>query len=212
MDAGGTKCSASSTVSILDQFFPCAMTFEFAAPRTTNSLIRDKQPDFFLTSIPSQHHQLKNYISTRDVDHIYYAANYGVYSLYLPTHKRRLVKSLKWKPCCLDAAYDWICVGGQIKGQCAFIEIKRNENGAPLSPLPTSRRAEVDDLLPLDLDPESRALIDQGSPTAQLPSSRAPSYILHEYEIGDDVVNSVVVQRLPGGRDGLEDQIVAVLT
>ena len=188
------------------------MVIEFAAPRPTKSLIRDQQPNFYPTNIPIQHQQLKHYISTKDGDYMYYAANYEIYSLNLQTKKRRLVKSLKWKPCCLDAAYDWICVGGQFKGQCAFIEVKRNSNHAASSPLSFSRHAEVDDLLPLDLDPDSRALVHQGSSTLRLAPSRSPRYTLHEYEIGDDIVNSVVVQCLPSGREGLEDQIVAVLT
>ena len=126
------------------------------------------------------------------------------------------MKSLRWKPSCLDAAYDWICVGGQSKGQCAFIEIGRRNSGSSLSSpssssLPSLQHAEVDDLLTLDLNPESRELIHQRSPTLRLPLFQSPTYTTHEYNFGDRIVNSVVVQRLPGGQEGLEDQIVVVL-
>ena len=188
------------------------MTVAFTTPRPTDSLICQNQTKFFPTRIPSQHHQLKNYISTRHGDHLYYAADYDIYSLHLATKDRRLVKSLKWKPFCLDAAHDWICVGGQNKGQCAFIHIIRDENNEATPFVPNIQHSEVDDLLPLDLDPESRALIHPGSSTLRVPSFRPPKYEVHEHNFGDDIVNSVVLQRLPAGREGLEDQVVAILT
>ena len=102
---------------------------------------------------------------------------------------------------CLDAASDWICVGGQHKGQCAFIEVRRATGTGPVSSLPL----EVDDLVPLDLNPESRAVLHR-------PHVRAPDYVTHEHEIGEDIVNSVVIHHLVGGKPDLEDQTVAILT
>ena len=102
---------------------------------------------------------------------------------------------------CLDAAHDWICVGGQNKGQCAFIGIRRATGTGAVSSLPL----EVDDLIPLDLNPESRAVLNR-------PHPRAPEYIIHEHEIGEDIVNSVVIHRLVGGKPDLEDQVVAIFT
>ena len=188
------------------------MKNDFTTPQSTKSLIHDDQPGFFPTRIPSQHHQLKNYLSAKNHDYLYYAADYDIYSIHLPTRKKTLVKSLKWKSYCLDAAYDWICVGGQHKGQCAFVHISRDGDDGVESSVSTLQHAEVDDLLPLDLDPESRALPQGASSVLGVPLHRPPRYELHEYKIGDDIVNSVVVQRLPAGREGLEDHIIAILT
>lgn len=193
---------------------PCdssIMIINFTTPRKTESLIDVQQPELFPINIPVQHHQLKNHISTRNGDCLYYASHFEIFALHLPTNQRRLVQLLKFRPCCLDAAHNWICVGGKQKGQCAFIEIKRPANHSS-SRSSYAHPAEVDDLLPLDLDPDSRALIHHGSSTPPSSPWRHSRYILHEFNLGGDIMNSVAVQLLPGGRQGLEDETVAVLT
>lgn len=187
------------------------MTINFAIPRKTESLIDVQQPELFPINIPVQHHQLKNHISTRDGDCLYYASQFEIFALHLPTNQRRLVQLLRFRPCCLDAAHNWICVGGQHKGQCAFIEIQRPTDHSS-SRSSYAHPAEVDDLLPLDLDPDSRALIHHGSSTPPSSPWRHSRYILHEFNLGGNIMNSVAVRLLPGGRKGLEDETVAVLT
>lgn len=78
--------------------------------------------------------------------------------------------------------------------------------------------AEVDTLLPLELDPESPLLAPnfphQRSQTFP-PTSSAPSRGKAEvqiHEVGGSIVNSVTVHRLRSDREGFEDEIVAVLT
>ena len=184
------------------------MTVDFTAPRSTQRLIHENKPKFTPTKIPAPHHQLKHYLSTRCGEYLYYAANNEIYALHILSNKRFTVTILKWRPVCLDAAFGWICVGGQTKGQCAFIEIRTNT----LDPtLPIYQHTEVDDLLPLDLNPDPRAILSQGRSTSQ-PAIRPPTYVPHEHEIGEDVVNSVVIHRLLGEKNGLGDDTVVILT
>ena len=75
------------------------------------------------------------------------------------------------------------------------------------------QQADVDELLPLDLDPEYRRTF--GDPTALLQwarPSRRDTYELHIHEFGADIVNSISIHPLPSEKIGLEDEIVALLT
>ena len=161
------------------------------------------------TNSGNRHHQLKNYISTADPNIVYYACAYEIYSLELSTRKRTLVKSLPWKPFCLDAAYGWICVGGDEKGQCAFIRVDNTGLGGVGSP----SHAEVDDLLPLNLDPEYRHVRHDLGRTPEWPRySTGPKYELQHHEFGGDRVNSIRIHVLPNAYQKLQGEIVAVIT
>ena len=183
------------------------MTIDYTVPCSTQGLIDEEKVKFTPTSIPSPHLQLKNFLSTRCGDCLYYISNFDIFAIHPPTRRRHLVKSLKWKPTCLDAAHEWVVVGGQYKGQCAFIEILRDVPDPP----PSYRYAEVDDLLSLDLNGERRPCLSPGLSPGRL-SFRIPRYTGQEQKLGEDIVNSVVIHRLPGGREGLEDETVAILT
>lgn len=127
------------------------------------------------------------------------------------TRKRRLIKSLPFKPCCLDAGHGWICAGGEEHGQCAFISI--NEDGLPGTG--SLQHAEVDDLLPLDLDPEYRRPFHtpRRSPQwARSPSASFPKYDLQTLEFGGSITNSVTISPLLSEWKDLKDEIVAVVT
>lgn len=75
--------------------------------------------------------------------------------------------------------------------------------------------AEVDALLPLELDPESRLLahnfLHQRSQTFASAVSRGKIEV-QIHEVGGSIVNSVTIHRLRSDREGFEDEIVAVLT
>lgn len=163
--------------------------------------------------ISPRHHQLKNFISTTEQNIIYYASEHEIYALHLSSRKRELITSLPWKPQCLDAGQGWICVGGPENGRCAFIylgEEEANDSGDR----PLNRHAEVDALLPIDLDPESRILAHsslQRSQSFATPASpRKPESEIHE--VGDSIVNSVTIHRLRSAQEGFDDEVVAVLT
>lgn len=117
--------------------------------------------------------------------------------------------TLSLKPQCLGAGHGWICVGGSENGRCAFINIGES---TPFSNL-TARRSEVDALLPLDLDPDSRMhaqdLITRHGLDAHPPSWR-PKVTYHE--LGTLIVNSISVHKIVGDKSGIRDEIVAVLT
>lgn len=162
--------------------------------------------------ICARHHQLRNFISTSDPDLIYYASKENIYALNLAARKRKLVATLPWLPQCLAAGYGWICVGGPDKGMCAFIDI--SEEGSQGGDLRAARRhAEVDALLPLDLDVDSRLSAHDYLRRLQDPSDsgqrRQPEIRLHE--LGGSIVNSVTILRLCSGKKGLQDETVVVL-
>ncbi len=110
---------------------------------------------------------------------------------------------------CLDAGYGWICIGGPKSGQCAFISVKEGGDG-PTQAL--RQDAEVDELLPLNLDPEySRAFNDPSAILQWSRPARGSSYDLHIHELGADIVNSITIHLLRSEKSGLEDEVVAVL-
>lgn len=156
-----------------------------------------------------RHKQLKNFISTKDPNIIYYASDQEIYALHVPSRKRKLIKSLPWQPVCLDAGYGWIGVGGRENGRCAFISI--NE-GSDWPATAFRQDAEVDQLLPLDLDPEYRRTFSDPSAVLQWARpSCGSSYELQTHELGADIVNSITIHLLRSEEDGLEDEVVAVL-
>ena len=79
--------------------------------------------------------------------------------------------------------------------------------------MPTAFRqhAEVDELLPLDLDPEYSTFSDPNLLLQWAKPSDESSYNLQIHELGADIVNSVTIHLLRSEENGLEDEIVAVL-
>ena len=74
------------------------------------------------------------------------------------------------------------------------------------------QHAEVDELLPLDLDPESRRTFSNPNALLQWPRpSWGNSYDLQTHELGTDVVNSITIHLLRGEKNGFQDEVVAVL-
>ncbi|KAM0801734.1 hypothetical protein BDR22DRAFT_888194 [Usnea florida] len=175
----------------------------------TVDYIHPSSGHFYPLKIPQQHNQLKNFISTKEPNIIYYASEHEIYGLQVSTRKRKLIKSLPWQPICLDAAYGWICVGGRENGQCAFIRINENSD-APTRAF--GQHVEVDELLPLDLDPESRRTLSNPNAFLQWPRpSWGTSYELQTHELGTDVVNSITIHLLQGEKSVFRDEVVAVL-
>ena len=144
---------------------------------------------------------------------ICYASDDQVYALHVSSRKRELIASLPWKPQCLDSGHGWICIGGSEGGRCAFIfvgeeDLNESRNRAVHNP------AEVDALLPLDLDPESRLLarnfLQQSQSFETTTRRRKPEVQIHE--VGESIVNSVTIHRLHSELKGFEDEVVVVLT
>ncbi|KAL8796406.1 MAG: hypothetical protein Q9195_001313 [Heterodermia aff. obscurata] len=183
-------------------------------PNDTESLIRPLNRNFYPTKIPAQHHQLKNFISTTDPNVIYYASEKEIYALHKKSGKRELIASLPWAPQCLDAAYGWVCVGGPDNGLCAFIYIGDQPEEESVMDTTRSSHSEVDALLPLDLDPESR-LLDHHTyhgHQGQIRHGGARKSEVHCHELGTSIVNSVAIYRLRSDQPGLRNQTVVILT
>ena len=99
-------------------------------------------------------------------------------------------------------------MGGNDRGKCAFIDYRDNGGESVNERAPPY--TEVDALLPLGLDPESRLAHDlmHGAPSY---SRRLPPIVTY-HELGKSIVNSITVHCLKSGVEGLKDEVVAVLT
>ncbi len=134
-----------------------------------------------------------------DPDILYFVTGADVCSLRLSTRKGNLITSLPFEPRCLAAGYGWICLGGPQSGNCAFIRIGEQNEDAEIG-TSSSGPAEVDALLPLDLDPTPRRNFER--PLAQPPQRpsqpprQKPDVSIHE--LGGEIVNSVTIFRMPG--------------
>jgi len=85
-------------------------------------------PDkFYPAEIAVPHHQLRNFISTVYSDKIFYVNRYDIYVLDLATKERFVLVTVPFEARCLTAAHGWVCVGGETKGDCAFIHVGEND-------------------------------------------------------------------------------------
>lgn len=90
-----------------------------------------KPSKFYPAKISIPHHQLRHYISTSDGDLIYYVTNYDVFVLNLATQQSSLLATIPFEARCLAADLGWVCVGGEMNGDCAFIKVEKDEHGHP---------------------------------------------------------------------------------
>ncbi|KAL9090515.1 MAG: hypothetical protein Q9165_005276 [Trypethelium subeluteriae] len=136
------------------------------------------------------HWQLRHYISLPEPDHLYYATGSDVWCLNPSTQKRNHIAYLPFEARCTASGHGWLCVGGEDNGDFAAIKTG------------SSQSADVDTALPLDFG-------NSENPHSSL-SAIAPRVRIER--IGDEIVNSVSVHRLPSLWDGASDEVVAVLT
>ncbi|KAK4947564.1 hypothetical protein LTR10_013509 [Elasticomyces elasticus] len=90
-----------------------------------------KASKFYPAKISIPHHQLRHYISTSDGNLIYYVTNYDVFVLNLETQQSSLLATIPFEARCLAADSGWVCVGGEMNGDCAFIKVEKDEHGHP---------------------------------------------------------------------------------
>ena len=142
------------------------------------------------TDTPS-HYQLRHFISSPEQDLIYYASGADVYCLNAATHTQAHVTTLPWEARCTASGHGYLCIGGADDGNFAAIKV---------AGFPPTDPSDVDASLPLDFE-------------ARLP--RPPplgtAHRIHLDKIGEDIVNSISVHKLPA-QDGGPAEVVAVLT
>ncbi|KAF1965426.1 hypothetical protein BU23DRAFT_24809 [Bimuria novae-zelandiae CBS 107.79] len=177
------------------------MAVDDSLSRDTDTFVLPSK-SFYPLKIPIAHYQLRHFISSPEPDLIYYASNRDdpgrdgasdVYCLNATTHTQTKIAELEWEARCTIAGHGYVCVGGADDGHFAAIKVM----GFP----PTSS-TPVDALLPLDFP--NRPTLPR---PAGLSSLERPDY----QKIGDDIVNSISIHKLPAEGDKEED-VVAVLT
>ena len=102
-------------------------------------------------------------------------------------------------------------MGGEKYGQCAFISIDERGTGGTV----LRQHAEVDDLLPLDLDPESRRSLHDLRRTPQWGhylGGASAKYELQTHELGGSIVNSVTIHLIRNEQKEFKDEVVVVIT
>ncbi|KAJ5765039.1 hypothetical protein N7520_004598 [Penicillium odoratum] len=188
------------------------MTSDSDLHRPTESLILPNKRRFFPIKIPNFHLQLRHYISTADPDRIYVVVDRIIVAIHIAAQKRESIAVIPFEPRCLAAGYGWIAVGGPDNGECAYIRI--DERGLQVHDETfSSRPADVDSALPLDLEPPSRLPSPGtfGSASAHRPGRRSPpELILHKF--GGTIVNSVTIHRFPSNGEGTSHEDVMVLS
>ena len=131
-----------------------------------------------------------------------------VYALHIPTGRQELLAALQFSPTCIASGYGWICLGGYDHGTVAFLDISK----CWLFGLPSiSSSAEVDDLLPLDLDPHPQYL-SQSQTRLNEPNPQRPSPIITRKAIGSAIVNGITVSRFVDSGCDIPNDTVAVLS
>ena len=137
---------------------------------------------------------------------LYFISNNEVHAIDLPTDQRERIASLSFVPTCLGAGHGWLCIGGYNKGQCAFIDLR----DAPPFGRPIRRTAEVDELLPLDLDPHSR-ILTQDQSRQDHRAGRRPAKVVTK-DIGTLIVNAITVHKFVQKNKDIEEETVAILS
>lgn len=146
---------------------------------------------YYPTKIPIAHYQLRHFISSPEPDLIYYASGVSVYCLNVATHTQAHVTTLPWEARCTASGHGYVCVGGADDGNFAAINV---------AGFPPADPSQIDSSLPL----EFRQHLSR-------PPLLGAAHRIRFEKIGEDIVNSISIHKLPADDHGHED-IIAVLT
>ncbi|KZF25446.1 hypothetical protein L228DRAFT_244287 [Xylona heveae TC161] len=187
------------------------MTADETFYRPTESLILPSPRYFFPIKIPVPHWQLRHFISSPNRGLIYYVSEREIYCLHAKTRERQIVGVLPFEPRCLVAGYGWVCVGGGDNGQFAAVKLDRATETEDAA---ARRHADVDALLPADLDPESRRqtheLLEETMAIARELPRRKPEVRIEEH--GGLIVNSVTLHQWKSNEEFGAEETVAIIT
>ena len=116
---------------------------------------------------------------------------------------------------CLAAGYGWICAGAnQEDGRCAFIELEESEPLRLVDSNVGQQQGEVDDLLPLDLDPDTRLMALNGfrSLEPRLGSARRNQKVkIHKFP-NQEIINSITMHLHVDERWSTKGEPLAVIS
>ncbi|KAJ4339296.1 hypothetical protein N0V95_007819 [Ascochyta clinopodiicola] len=130
-------------------------------------------------------------IASPEQDLIYYASGCDVYCLNAATQTQAHLTTLPFEARCTASAHGYVCVGGADDGNFAAIKVA----GFPPAD------ADVDASLPLDFEHR-----------LPRPPLLGTAHRIRLEKIGEDIVNSISIHRLPASTTVGRDDVVAVLT
>ncbi|KZM24876.1 uncharacterized protein EKO05_0010978 [Ascochyta rabiei] len=167
------------------------MTVDDFLSRDTDAFVLPSK-SYYPTKIPIAHYQLRHFISSPEQDLIYYASGCDVYCLNAATQTQAHLTTLPFEARCTASAHGYVCVGGADDGNFAAIKV---------AGFPPVDDADVDASLPLDFEYRFSR-----------PPLLGTAHRIRLEKIGEDIVNSISIHRLPATTTDGRDDVVAVLT
>ena len=103
--------------------------------------------------------------------------------------------------------------GGQNDGRCAFVELAEAEPLRPRDPNAGLPPGEVDDLLPIDLDPDSRLMAYNGFRPLEprLGSIRRHQRVKYHKFPNHEIINSITLYQHVDEENGTKDEPLAII-
>lgn len=147
---------------------------------------------YYPLKIPIAHYQLRHFISSPEQDLIYYASGCDIYCLNAATQTQAHLTTLPFDARCTASGYGYVCVGGADHGNFAAIKV---------TGFPPADDSHVDASLPLDFEHR-----------LPRPPLLHTAHRIQLEKIGQDIVNSISIHKLPALTTDGRDDVVAVLT
>lgn len=139
-----------------------------------------------------RHYQLRHFISSPEQDLIYYASGCDIYCLNAATQTQAHLTTLPFDARCTASGHGYVCVGGADDGNFAAIKV---------AGFPPVDESDVDASLPLDFEHR-----------LSRPPLLGTAHRIRLEKIGEDIVNSISIHKLPASSSEGRDDVVAVLT
>ena len=156
---------------------------------------------WYSSKIPNSHNQLRHMSSSPQANCIYFANQKDVYKIDTASKKRRHVTELPFEPKCTATGHGFFCAGDD-KGYFAYLRIPE---GA--TPLTHASESPLADLATASQRPGFSSLLDDSAFLGQMLPSRTMIQ-----QVGGDIMNSISIHRIRSPEEGVDDDIVAVIT
>jgi len=126
-------------------------------------------------------------VSSPEQNIIYYPSGTNVVALNTKTREREIVTKLSFSPRCLTASKEWLCCGGD---QGNYTAVCLDDN---ISDSESTRDADPDARLPLDLDPPRRSIAIEGASTSRRSRGQNRPAAAEVIKVGTEIVNCITL-------------------